>query len=108
MSADWPHDPDGEEGSEGGRKYDMRIIADKVDDEEDFPLDRDAFVDEHGDDPIRINHQKVVALSDIFEYVEEDEFETILDMHKAVGKAMRAGSFWEYHPKGSEPEKKRA
>ncbi|MFC3958256.1 DUF5785 family protein [Halovivax cerinus] len=105
---DWPHDPDGEEGSEEGRKYDMAIIAKKVDEDEDFPLDRDAFVAEFGDDPIRVNHRRVVALSDIFEYVEPDEFETIVDMHQAVGDAMRSGDCWEYHPQGAEPERKPA
>ncbi|MDG5759566.1 DUF5785 family protein [Natronococcus sp. A-GB1] len=105
---DWPFDPDGEQGSEGMRKFDMRIIADKVDEEEDFPMNRDEFVAEHGDDPIRINYQRVVPMREIFEYVEVEEFETILDMHKAVGAAMRAGDFWEYHPKGSDPEKKPA
>ncbi|MFC4246171.1 DUF5785 family protein [Natribaculum luteum] len=105
---DWPHDPDGEEGSEGMRKYDMAIIAKKVDEEEDFPLERDDLVAEHGDDPIRINHQTVVALRDIFEYVDQEEFETITDMHKAVGNAMREGGFWEYHPEGANPEKKPA
>ncbi|ELY43461.1 DUF5785 family protein [Natronorubrum sulfidifaciens] len=105
---DWPHDPDGEQGSEGMRKFDMRIIADKVDEEADFPLDRDEFVAEHGDDPIRINYKRVVPMSEIFEYIEDEEFETILDMHKAVGAAMRAGDFWEYHPKGANPEKKHA
>ncbi|ELY58048.1 hypothetical protein C491_09644 [Natronococcus amylolyticus DSM 10524] len=105
---DWPFDPDGEQGSEGMRKFDMRIIADKIDEEEDFPMNRDEFVAEHGDDPIRINYQRVVPMREIFEYVEVEEFETILDMHKAVGAAMRAGDFWEYHPKGSDPEKKPA
>ncbi|ELY61872.1 DUF5785 family protein [Natronolimnohabitans innermongolicus] len=108
MSSDWPVDPDGEEGSEGMRKYDMRIIADKVDEEEDFPMDVAEFVDEYGDYPIRINHRKVVPMSEIFEYVEEAEFETILEMHKGVGAAMRAGDFWEYHPKGANPEIKHA
>ncbi|RQG90519.1 DUF5785 family protein [Natrarchaeobius chitinivorans] len=106
--SDWPHDPDGEEGSEGMRKYDMAIIAKKVDEEEDFPLERDEFVAEYGNDPIRINYQTVVALADIFEYVDGEEFETITDMHKAVGAAMREGNFWEYHPTGSNPEKKPA
>lgn len=106
--SDWPHDPDGEEGSEGMRKYDMAIIAKKVDEDDDFPLERDAFVDQYGDDPIRINHEKVVALSEIFEYVEPTEFETIVDLHKAVGNAMRAGNFWDYHPKGPNPEQKHA
>ncbi len=105
MSNDWPVDPDGEEGSEGMRKYDMRIIADKVDEEEDFPMVRDEFVEEYGDYPVRINHETVVALSDIFEYVEPEEFETMVDMHKAVGAAMREGGFWTYHPQGKDPEK---
>ncbi|MEY7847706.1 DUF5785 family protein [Natrarchaeobius sp. A-rgal3] len=106
--SDWPHDPDGEEGSEGMRKYDMAIIAKKVDEEEDFSLERDEFVEEHGDDPIRINYETVVPMSEIFEYVEPAAFETITDMHKAVGAAMREGNFWDYHPKGSDPEKKPA
>ncbi|MCU4925183.1 DUF5785 family protein [Halobacteria archaeon AArc-dxtr1] len=105
---DWPHDPDGEEGSEGMRKYDMAIIAKKVDEEADFPLEREAFVAEHGDDPIRINSETVVPMRDIFEYVEPDSFETILDLHRAVGAAMRAGEFWEYHPVGANPETKHA
>jgi len=105
---DWPHDPDGEEGSEGMRKYGMAVIAKKVDDEEDFPLERDVFVAEYGDDPIRLNYKKVVSLREIFEGVEAEEFETIVDMHKAVGKAMRAGNFWDYHPVGADPEKKSA
>ncbi len=90
------------------RKYGIAVIAKKVDEEEDFPLDREEFVDEHGDDPIRINYQRVVALRDIFEYVDGEEFETITDMHKAVGKAMREGGFWDYHPVGADPEKKSA
>ena len=105
---DWPHDPDGDEGSEGMRKYDMAIIAKKVDEEEDFPLSREEFVAEYGDDPIRVNHEKVVALSEIFEHVEGEEFETMVDMHKAVGAAMRDGGFWDYHPVGEDPERKSA
>lgn len=105
---DWPHDPDGEEGSEGKRKYDMAVIAKKVDEHEDFPLNRDEFVEEYGDDPIRINYKRVVPLREIFEHVEPEEFETMIDMHKAVGNAMRTGDFWDYHPKGADPEKKHA
>jgi len=59
---DWPHDPDGEQGSEGGRQYGHAVIAKKVDEEGDFPLDRDSFVSEYGDDPIRIDHETVVPL----------------------------------------------
>jgi hypothetical protein len=71
---DWPHDPDGEEGSEGGRKYGHAVIAKKVNEDEDFPLDVAAFVDEYGDDPVRIDHETVVSLRDIFEGVDAEEF----------------------------------
>lgn len=93
---DWPHDPDGEQGSEGGRQYGHAIIAKKVDETEDFPLDREAFVAEYGDDPIRIDHETVVPLSEIFEHVEESSFEDIVDMHQAVGRAMRRNDLWFY------------
>jgi predicted HAD superfamily phosphohydrolase len=105
---DWPHDPDGDEGSEGMRKYDMAILAKKVDEDEDFPLSKEAFLDAHGDEPIRVNHERVVSVDDIFEHVEPDEFEDIVSFHKAVGDAMRAGGFWKYHPKGADPETTRA
>ncbi len=105
---DWPHDPDGEEGSEGGRKYDMAIIAKKIDEEEDFPLERGTFVEAYGDHPIRVNHESVVALSEIFEYVKPEEFSDMVEFHRAVGDAMREGGFWTYHPVGADPEKKSA
>lgn len=105
---DWPHDPDGEEGSEGGRKYGMAILAKKLDEDEDFPLSKAEFVEAHADEPIRINYQRIVSVADIFEYVDQDEFESILDFHKAVGRGMRAGGFWDYHPRGENPETKRA
>lgn len=105
---DWPHDPDGEDGSEGMRKFDMAVIAKKVDEDDDFPLDGETFVADYGEDPIRVNHDTVVSVADIFEFVEPDSFETIVDLHKAVGDAMRAGDFWDYHPVGSDPERKSA
>lgn len=97
---EWPHDPDAPEASDGRRKYGMAIIAKKLDEDEDFPLERETLLENHGDDPIRINHDSVVALRDILEHVEEDTFETIVDLHQAVGAAMRAGDFWTYHPGG--------
>src|SRR6056297_1991912 len=93
---DWPHDPDGEQGSEGGRQYGHAVIAKKVDEEGDFPLDRDQFVDEYGDDPIRIDHETVVPLREIFDNVEESTFEDIVAMHQAVGRAMRRSGQWFY------------
>ena len=92
---DWPHDPDGEEGSEGMRKYGQAILAKKLDETEDFPLSKADFVDEHADEPIRLNHERVVSVADIFEHVEEDEFEDIVAFHRAVGRAMRNADMWE-------------
>jgi len=105
---DWPHDPDGDEGSEGMRKDGNAIIAKKVDEGEDFPISAEEFVEEHGDEPIRINHQRVVSVADIFEYVEAEKFESFVDMHGEVGDAMRRGDFWDYHPVGADPETKHA
>lgn len=95
---DWPHDPDGEEGSEGMRKYGHAIIAKKVNEEEDFPLSREEFVAEYGDDPIRINYNQVASLREIFDHVEEEfeEFEDFVEFHRAVGRAMRRGGYWNY------------
>ena len=93
---DWPHDPDGEQGSEGRRVYGHAVIAKKVDEEDDFPLDVEAFVDEYGDDPIRIDHETVVSLREIFDYIETDEFADIVTMHKRVGQAMRENDLWFY------------
>jgi hypothetical protein len=92
---DWPHDPDGEEGSEGMRKYGQAILAKKLDEDEDFPLEAAEFVEEHGDEPVRLNHERVVSVADIFDHVEETDFEEIVDFHKAVGKAMRGADMWE-------------
>jgi hypothetical protein len=98
--ADWPHDPDGEEGSEGMRKYGQAIVAKKVDEDEDFPLDVSEFISEHGDEPIRLNHERVVSLEELFDGVDDDEIEDIQTMHQRVGEAMREGDFWEYVPEG--------
>ena len=92
---DWPHDPDGEEGSEGMRKYGQAILAKKLDEEEDFPLEAADFLEEYGEDPVRLNHDRVVSVADIFDHVEETEFEEIVMFHKAVGKAMRSADMWE-------------
>jgi hypothetical protein len=93
---DWPHDPDGEQGSEGRRIYGHAVIAKKVDEEEDFPLDVDSFVEEYGNDPIRIDHETVLPLREIFDQVAADEFEDIVTMHKRVGQAMRDNDLWFY------------
>ncbi|MFC6989138.1 DUF5785 family protein [Haloplanus sp. GCM10025708] len=93
---DWPHDPDGEKGSEGRRKYGHAIVAKKIDEEEDFPLSKSEFVDEYGDDPVRIDHETVVSLREIFENVEGEEFEDFVELHQALGRAMREAGYWFY------------
>jgi hypothetical protein len=92
---DWPFDPDGEEGSEGGRKYGQAILAKKLDEDEDFPLSREEFVEAYGDEPVRLNHNRVVSVADILDNVDEGEFADIVSFHKAVGRAMRANGMWE-------------
>ena len=94
----WVHDPDGEKGSEGGRNYGMAVLSKMVDEDEDFPLRKADFVAEFGDWPVRLNHEKVVAVEDIFEHVAEDEFEDKVAFHRATGKAMRRANLWDYHP----------
>ena len=94
--SDWPHDPDGDEGSEGRRKYGQAIVAKKIDEDEDFPLDRDEFVEEYGDDPIRIDYETVVSLADVFDGVEQPEFEDFPELHKALGQNMREKGYWFY------------
>lgn len=91
---EWPHDPDGEEGSEGMRKYGQALLAKKLDEDEDFPLTAAEFVEEHGDEPIRIDFETVVSVEEIFEHVDQDEFEDIVDFHKAVGRALRRADLW--------------
>ncbi len=105
---DWPHDPDGEEGSEGMRTYGMAIFAKKVDEEEDFPLRFEEFLAEYGDDPIRINSAKVVPAREILDRVDTEEVPDIVEFHRAIGRAMREGGLWDYHPVGANPERKSA
>jgi hypothetical protein len=105
--SEWPHDPDGEEGSEGMRKYGLAILAKKVD-EESFPLSAASFVEAHGEEPVRLNNRRVVGVADIFEHVESEEFDGLQDFHRAVGTAMREGGLWEYDPATENPDRRRA
>ncbi|MFB6069919.1 MAG: DUF5785 family protein [Halanaeroarchaeum sp.] len=98
---EWPHDPDGEKGSEGMRNFDMAILS-KMVDEDEFPIEKDAFVDEFGDWPVRINHKKVLSVAEIFEAVEQETFEDKVAFHRAVGDAIRETGIWDYRPE-SEP-----
>jgi hypothetical protein len=93
---DWPHDPDGEDGSEGRRKYGHAVLAKKIDETEDFPLSAADYVDQYGDHPVRIDYETVVSVADIFEYVDQEEFEDFPDFHKALGRALREADWWPY------------
>lgn len=95
---DWPHDPDGEAGSEGMRKFGHAVLVKKVDEDESFPLSADAFVEEHGDDPVRMDSETVVSVADVFEYVDAESFEDIVAFHRGVGDALRASPYWRYNP----------
>lgn len=90
---DWPVDPDGEEGSEGGRKYGHAVLV-KLVDEDEFPVERDEFVDEYSDHPVRVDHERVVSVADIFDPIEREEFGDIVAFHRAVGHAMRQQGYW--------------
>ena len=93
---DWPHDPDGEEGSEGRRKYGHAVLAKKVNEDEDFPLTAEEYVEQYGDHPVRIDYETVVSVADIFEHVDQEEFEDFPDFHKALGRALREADWWPY------------
>ncbi|MFW5949864.1 MAG: DUF5785 family protein [archaeon] len=90
---DWPHDPDGDLGSEGRRKYGQAILAKKLE-AEDFPLRKAEFLESHAEEPVRIDHEQVVSVGDIFEYIEQTDFEDFPDFHSAVGEAMREAGYW--------------
>lgn len=94
---DWPHDPDGEQGSEGRRKYGHAVLVKKVDEEEDFPLRAGDYREEFADHPVRLDADTVVSVEDIFQDIDDDtEFEDIIAFHKAVGETMRANGYWTY------------
>lgn len=92
---DWPHDPDGDEGSEGGRKYGLAVIAKKLEDD-DFPITKDDCLEAFGDHPIRLDADEVVAASTLLESMEPGPFETREELLTAVGESMRAGGHWTF------------
>ena len=93
---DWPHDPDGEQGSEGMRKYGHAVLAKKIDDAEDFPLSTAEYVEAYGDHPVRIDHETIVSVKEIFEGVEREEFADFVEFHQELGRAMRENDHWFY------------
>ncbi len=92
----WPHDPDDQAGSEGMRKYGQAILAKKVDEEEDFPLDLDAFEEAHGDEPVRIDHETIVSVSDVLSGVSESSVDDIQSFNRAMGRSLRNQGYWPY------------
>ncbi|MGM0372230.1 MAG: DUF5785 family protein [Halobacteriota archaeon] len=98
MTADgseWPIDPDGEEGSNDLRRFDMAILS-KFVPKSAFPLSTKAFLDAHGEKPVRLNYHRVVSVATLFEHVDAETFETKTEFHRAVGDAIRAGGYWEF------------
>jgi hypothetical protein len=93
---DWPHDPDGEDGSEGRRKYGQAVLAKKIDEAEDFPLTAADYVEQYGDHPVRIDYETVVSVEEIFDHVEGEEFDDFPEFHKACGEALREAGYWPY------------
>ncbi len=93
---DWPHDPDGERGSEGMRQYGHAVLAKKINEEEDFPLSAADYVEEYGDHPIRIDYETVVSVEEIFEGVETEEFDDFVEFHQELGRVMRENGYWFY------------
>jgi hypothetical protein len=95
---DWPHDPDGEKGSEEGRKYGHAVLVKLVDEEESFPLSFEDLAAEYSDYPVRIDHETVVSAGDIFDHVEVETAEDITAYHTAIGDAMRKAGYWPVAP----------
>ena len=96
-SHDWPHDPDGEKGSENGRKYGHAVLVKFVDEEESFPLRAGDYADEYGDYPVRLDSETVVSVADVFDDIDDDEtYDDIVAFHKGVGRAMRRQGYWTY------------
>ncbi|WP_096391558.1 DUF5785 family protein [Halopenitus persicus] len=93
---DWPHDPDGEEGSEGKRKYGHAVLAKKIDEEEDFPLSAAEYVEAYGDHPVRIDYETVVSVEEIFDHVDREEFADFVEFHRELGRSMREAGYWFY------------
>ncbi len=97
MTDEWPHNPDGERGSEGRRKYGHAVLVKKVDEEADFPLRAGDYRDAYGDHPVRLDEKTVVAVEDVFEPIDDDEtFEDIVAFHQRIGRAMRTAGLWTY------------
>lgn len=94
---DWPIDPDSEDASDGMRRFDMAVLS-GFEPKSAFPMATETFLDRHGDMPVRINHETVISVREVFEQVDPDRFETKTEFHAAVGDAIRATDLWTYDP----------
>lgn len=92
---DWPHDPDGEAGSEGRRKYGLAVFAKKLADM-DFPVTREACLETFGDDPIRLDHERVIPASDVLEGIDTGSYESREELLGALGSRMRERGQWSF------------
>jgi len=92
---DWPHDPDGEQGSEGRRQYGHAVLAKKINEEEDFPLSAADYVEQYGDRPDRRLRDGRLRRGDL-RGVEKEEFGDFVEFHQELGRAMRENGYWFY------------
>ncbi len=90
---DWPHDPDGDAGSEGRRKYGLAVFAKKVD-EGDFPMTRADCIEAFGDHPVRLDHDRVIAAEAVLEAIDAGPYESQEALLSALGTAMRETGRW--------------
>lgn len=73
---------------EDGRSYGMAAVTNWVD-EGDFPTTKSDLKSSFGDREIMLDYQTTITFSDVLEEVDEDEFEEMVDLWKALGKALR-------------------
>lgn len=97
QNMNWPHDPDGEAGSEGRRKYGLAIFAKKLEDVT-FPVTATECEDAFGDDPIRLDHETVVSASEILTHLDKGPYEDRQALLSALGRTMRDIGQWPRRP----------
>ncbi|MFW6383992.1 MAG: DUF5785 family protein [Halodesulfurarchaeum sp.] len=95
QSRDWPFDPDGENGSDGLRRFDMAVLS-RFEPKTAFPMDRAEFLERHGDKPVRVNYRTVKPVAELLDGIEVETFESKTAFHRAVGEAIRDRSDWEF------------
>lgn len=73
---------------EDGKSYGMAAVTNWVD-EEDFPLTKSYLNNNFGDKEVMLGYDNIVDFSDILDNVEEEEFEEIVDLWRALGASLR-------------------